>query len=318
MISLSPSIRGVLEFLKQAWYRMQRADAAELAAALSFRTLFSLFPLLVVAALLTRAVLAERFEPFVSDLITNVGLDDVRLSGRAGTDVVAGDWMRGLVHDAASINLSALGLVGGAAVLFTAIWLMVAVESSFDRIVATRARRPLRRRLLVYWSAITLAPALLGAVPIGVKMVITATNMSSVAPSLAAFINGATGFLAMWLMVYAMYTFIPNRRIAPHAAALGSLGAALAVLAGKAILGSLAARSFGASKLFASLGVLPVLMFWIYLMWLVVLYGLQLAVMIDWTLPRLKMGALRHARHEPLDDPLRPRMRIRPRTRRTR
>ena len=83
-------------------------------------------------------------------------------------------------------------------------------------------------------------------------------------------------------------------------------------------LGSLAARSFGASKLFASLGLLPVLMFWIYLMWMVVLYGLHLAVLIDWTLPRLRVGALRQARWEAIDDPDRPRAAGRRRTRRVR
>jgi membrane protein len=315
LVTLKPSLKGSVSFLVASWRRFRTTDPAEMAAALSFRTLFSLFPLLVVATLLTRAILADRFESFVGGLITEVGLDDLQIGDEG---VVAGEWLRGLVSDAAGINLSGLGIVGGAAVVFSAIWLLVAIERSFDRVAATHARRPLRRKLLVYWTALTLTPVLLGAVPLGVRLGLSISQLPDLMPALANFISGTTGFLSIWALLFATYAFIPNRRMSWKATLAGALGAALVIVAGKAALGSLAARSFGASKLFASLGLLPVLMFWIYLMWMVVLYGLHLAVLIDWTLPRLRVGALRHARWEAIDDPGRPRAMGRARTRRVR
>jgi membrane protein len=315
LVTLKPSLKGTASFLVASWRRFRTTDPAEMAAALSFRTLFSLFPLLVVATLLTRAIMADRFEAFVGGLITEVGLDDLQIGDEGA---VAGEWLRGLVRDAAGINLSGLGLVGGAAVVFSAIWLLVAIERSFDRVAATNVRRTLRRKLLVYWTALTLTPVLLGAVPLGVKLGLSISKLADLMPALADFISGTTGFLSIWALLFATYAFIPNRRMSWKATLAGALGAALAIVAGKAALGSLAARSFGASKLFASLGLLPVLMFWIYLMWMVVLYGLHLAVLIDWTLPRLRVGALRHARWEAIDDPGRPRAAGRRRTRRVR
>ena len=170
----------------------------------------------------------------------------------------------------------------------------------------------------MYWTALTLTPVLLGAVPLGVRLGLSISRLPDLMPALANFISGTTGFLSIWALLFATYAFIPNRRMSWKATLAGALGAALVIVAGKAALGSLAARSFGASKLFASLGLLPVLMFWIYLMWMVVLYGLHLAVLIDWTLPRLRVGALRHARWEAIDDPGRPRAMGRARTRRVR
>jgi uncharacterized BrkB/YihY/UPF0761 family membrane protein len=136
LVTLKPSLRGTGTFLLASWRRFRTTDPAEMAAALSFRTLFSLFPLLVVATLLTRAIMADRFEAFVGGLIKEVGLDDLQIGDEG---VVAGEWMRGLVRDAAGINLSGLGLVGGAAVVFSAIWLLVAIERSFDRVAAAAA-----------------------------------------------------------------------------------------------------------------------------------------------------------------------------------
>jgi len=315
LVTLKPSLKGAASFLAATWRRFRTTDPAEMAAALSFRTLFSLFPLLVVATLLTRAVMADRFETFVGGLIAELGLDELQI-GQDG--VVIGAWLRGLVRDASDINLSGLGLVGGGTVVFSAIWLLVGVERSFDRVAATTSRRSMRRRLLVYWTALTLTPVLLGAVPFGVGLLLSFSKLHEMMPTTANFIRGMTGFLSIWALLYATYAFIPNRRMSWKATLVGALGAALTIVAGKALLGSLAVRSFGASRLFASLGLLPVLMFWIYLMWMVVLYGLQLAVFIDWTLPRLRAGALRKERWEAIDDPDRPRAASRRRTRRIR
>lgn len=316
LVTLRPSARGAMIFLAAAWRRLRRADAAEMAAALSFRTLFSLFPLLIVATLLTRAIMADRFEGFIGGLIHDIGLDDLMIGGEAG--VVAGEWLRGLVRDAAGTSLAGLGLVGGATVVFSAVWLLVSIEASFDRVAGASTRRPLRRRLLVYWTALTLTPVLLGAVPLGVHLLLSLSRMHEFAPRLAGFVAGTTGFISIWALLLAAYSFIPNRRMSWKAATIGSVAGALVIIAGKAAFGSLAAKSFGASKLFTSLGLLPVVMFWIYMMWLVVLYGLQLAVMIEWTMPRIRVGALRAERLQTMDDSARPRAAGRPRTRRTR
>lgn len=62
-----------------------------------------------------------------------------------------------------SRKASRLGSVGLVAVLFSAVALMVTIERTLGQIWRVEHQRPLAQRLILYWSAITLGPLLLGA-----------------------------------------------------------------------------------------------------------------------------------------------------------
>ncbi len=62
-----------------------------------------------------------------------------------------------------SRKASRLGSVGLVAVLLSAVALMVTIERTLGQIWRVEQQRPLPQRLILYWSAITLGPMLLGA-----------------------------------------------------------------------------------------------------------------------------------------------------------
>ena len=139
-----------------------------MAANLAFRTLFGLLPVLVVATIVTRALLGERFIELVTTAIEALGLHTITMRPSDGGDaepVPLGTWLESLAREAAAVDLSAIGLVGALAVVFSAVWTMVAIETSFNAICRAPAGRPFLRRILVYWFVITAGPVLFAAIP---------------------------------------------------------------------------------------------------------------------------------------------------------
>ena len=66
-----------------------------------------------------------------------------------------------------------------------------------------------------------------------------------------------------------------------RAAILGAFVATLLIELGKRFLGASLAGSFSASRLYGSLGLVPLFMMWVYLMWLAVLFGLQISAILQ-------------------------------------
>jgi membrane protein len=70
-------------------------------------------------------------------------------------------------------------------------------------------------------------------------------------------------------------------RVDLRAAILGAFVATLLIELGKRFLGASLAGTFSASQLYGSLGLVPLFMMWVYLMWLAVLFGLQTAAILQ-------------------------------------
>jgi membrane protein len=79
------------------------------------------------------------------------------------------------------------------------------------------------------------------------------------------------------LFLFAAYTLVPNSIVAFRPAVAGAAVAALLVEIGKQSLGAYLQGAFSINQLYGSLGLIPLFMFWVYLMWLAVLFGLQVS-----------------------------------------
>ena len=64
-----------------------------------------------------------------------------------------------------STRANRLGVVGLVVLLVSAIALMLTIDRALNAIWRVRKPRPIAQRVLVYWSAITLGPLLLGGEP---------------------------------------------------------------------------------------------------------------------------------------------------------
>jgi len=281
----APWIRNLLPALRFAAAQLKQSQAPTMAANLAFRTLFGLLPVLVVATIVTRAILGERFDEQIGAAIDALGMHEVAIKpsdGTAGAEVPLGAWLQSLTREAASIDLSAIGVVGALAVVFSAVWTMVAIESSFNTIFRAPSGRPFVRRILIYWFVITAGPVLFAAIPLAFQAMTQFVGTESFVGSMATYLVSLLGaFVSLWALLTAAYVTVPNAKVDLRAALLGAFVATLFVEIGKRFLGASLAGSFSASRLYGSLGLVPLFMMWVYLMWLVVLFGLQTAAILQ-------------------------------------
>lgn len=304
LTSMQRSIRRGIEVLRYCTKHLGEDQAPVLAAALSFRVLFGLVPMLVVATVVTRSVLQERFPAFVRSVIEELGLADVRLAPTA-TEAAddLGSWLEGLVANASAVNLAALGWVGFGVVAFSAMWVLVTIENGFNHIYRAPSGRSWFRRLLIYWFLLTFPTALLGVVPAITSELSTLAAVLPDWPWLVQLLDLATSTAVIWLLLLMAYLWVPNTRVEARPAMIGALVAAILIEAAKNLLGVYTTHALTLNRLYGSLGLIPLFMFWMYLMWVFVLFGLEVSTIIQTLRGRGVEVLSTEDRHEGLIDP---------------
>ena len=280
-------VRNGFEIARFCLRHLAQDRAPQMAASLAFRTLFGILPVLVVVTVAARSLLGANFQNITGQFIDALGLNEIRIippqldTSEAAQPVGLGEWVDGFVSTAANINLAGLGWIGMAVVLFSALWVMVTIENSFNVIYRARTGRSWMRRLLVYWCVLTLGPVLLGVMPW------IWGNLASVLATLpkwtwlAITVEVVSSVVMFWILMFVIYLWVPNARVRIRPALIGAFVAALLLEAGKRSLGAYMANAFSVSSLYGSLGLIPVFMFWMYLMWMFVLVGLEVAALVQ-------------------------------------
>jgi membrane protein len=267
--------------------KLEQDRAPQMAAALAFRTLFSLAPVLVVTTILVKAFRGpEAIVRSFGELLTDLGLDKIYVANVEGSQgnedsLSLAAWLMDLTSDLMNTNLTAIGWVGLALILYAAIGLMVTIENSFNIIYRAHEGRPWVNRILLYWFILTLSPAM-----------IALTNyvhegfdgwIQSVDTWQWLLVAARTlwGFSLAWLFMLMVYMLLPNGHIRLRPAMVGSFVATLLLAIGQKSLGAYWGGAFSINQLYGALGLVPLFMFWVYLMWLVVLFGLQVAATLQ-------------------------------------
>lgn len=177
-----------------------------------------------------------------------------------------------------SRKASRLGTAGLLAVLLSAVFLMVTIERTLGQIWRLPRRRPLPQRVLLYWSAITLGPLLLGASLAISSYVVTASrDVVNVLPGTLRWLLDSFEFLLLTACVSGLYFYVPYTRVRwRHAITAGFLVAGALEVAKK--LMALYLLQFPTySIVYGAFAAVPILLIWIYVTWLLVLLGAVLA-----------------------------------------
>lgn len=285
------AVRYVYDLGVHGYRALNRDKAPQMASALAFRTIFALLPVVVVSSVVVKAFGGmEPFRKLVARVIQAMGIYDLQFTppdnGAAVSaihevkPVVLGPWLEQIVSDAAGFNFATLGWIGLLVVVYSAIWTMVTIENSFNSVYGAPEGRPWVQRVLLYWAVLTLGPLFIGVT------ILVDNQFSQVISGLEAWgwalaaAKAIWGLIVVWLLMFAVYRLVPNTQVNSKAALIGGLVAAILLQFGRSMLGwYFSAVSF--QNIFASLGLVPILMFGIYLMWVVVLFGLEVSATIQ-------------------------------------
>jgi YihY family inner membrane protein len=297
-----------LHLFDALWQYFGQDAMPRMAAALAYRTIFSLVPLLLVGFVMFR--LFGDTKTLVEQMLNRL-MEQTGLSAIAVNQENAGQWIQKIVNSFQGINFGAIGLVSAATLLYAAVSLLVDIESSFNHIYNASRARSWVKRVLQYWLMISLGPVLLYAGFVaGEKFRTIATNLALAGPDALA------GPWAIWLigwvvtvaissiLMFVLYTTVPNTAVRLRPALCGALVAGVLLEMGKtgfrvyiaAIVNPYAGETrpdfvgpptglmtggTGYTALYGTLALIPLLMLWIYIMWFIVLFGLRVSFLLQ-------------------------------------
>ena len=253
-----------------AWKSFWADELLIRATALAYATILSIVPLLAVAFSLYTAF---------------PGLNDAHMQMRAliyqylaaGASEAVIDGLDNFIANVHSGAIAGAGLV----VLFViVIFLLGAIEYSFNIIWSVRRSRRLVDRIVYYIAIVIVGPLLIG--------LSLRTFVNSILKEFAVFGFVERNFGAEMgntifalsvsiVAITALYVVVPNTRVRWRAALAGGVVAGIAFEVAKTGYTYYVTNLINYSAIYGAVGAIPVFFVWVYLIWLVVLFGAEFA-----------------------------------------
>jgi membrane protein len=176
-----------------------------------------------------------------------------------------------------------LGVTGSALLIFVAISMLSRVEDTFNDIWGVARGRSWFMRVVLYWTIISLVPVLL-AVALGLATgphLESSRKILTSMPFVGGFIKPIVFLVApiavLCLTFALIYVLVPNTKVQWTAALVGGLVSGILFHLNNAVSVLYVSRVVSNSKIYGSLGLVPVFMVGLYLGWLILLFGAQVA-----------------------------------------
>ena len=249
------------------------------AAALSYYTMFGIVPLAVVMLMVFQFFPAYRDAgQNIKDYVyTQLHLSTIEYPDPANpnTNVKLTDNLDAIVAKVfAGFNQGTIAVLGAVLIIFAALMMLLTIEAAFDQIWGVGISRSILHRIVNYWAILTLAPLLLAtAIYVATKYAaisqIQKTVLSHTAPAVVSYFASVAGFFLLYLL-------LPNTKVKIRAAIWGAIIAAIVWTLAKWGFKLYVIKFIPYNQIYGALGLIPLGVFWIYLSWLIVLFGLQL------------------------------------------
>ncbi|NDY91441.1 YihY family inner membrane protein [Ideonella sp. TBM-1] len=237
------------------------------AGSLTFTTLIALVPLLTVAlAVFTAFPMFSAFQEslqkyFLQSLVP---------------DAIAKPVLGSLTQFAKKANR--LGVMGIIVLVVSAVSLMLTIDRALNSIWRVRRPRPIGQRVLIYWSAVTLGPLVLGLSLSLTSYALSASRgLVSALPGGVAFALDVLEFALLCGFASALFHFVPNTQVRWRHALAGGLFVGVGLELAKRGLGWYVGSVSGLSTIYGAFATVPIFLLWLYLVWSIVLLGAVVA-----------------------------------------
>ncbi len=240
------------------------------AMGLVYTTLLSIVPLLALSFSVLKAFgVYNQIRPMLLNFLAPLGEKGVEITAR-------------IVQFIENVNVGVLGSVGLALLLYTAVSLVQKIEEAFNFIWHVSRSRGIGERFSRYLSALLVGPLLVFSA-IGITAGVASLGLVREAMEVEgiSWLAVHAGRVVPYLLVIGaftfVYTFMPNTRVRlGPALAGGVVGGILWQSAGWAFA-LFAASSTNYAAIYSSFAILILFMLWLYLSWLILLFGANVA-----------------------------------------
>ena len=175
----------------------------------------------------------------------------------------------------AALDFASIGVFGLLLFIYAAVALADSTEYLFNIIYEAPTSRPIHIRVAIHWSIITLGSGLLAlSLYLSAQVV---DWIGTFGPSGSIIVLGhLLSVTASWVLLFLLYALMPNTHVSLRSAAIGAVVSALLWETAKFGFQVYVAKAVPYAALYGALGLIPLFLFWMYVTWLIVLFGLVL------------------------------------------
>ncbi len=241
---------------------------------LVYTTLLSIVPLLALSFSVLKAFgVRDQLQPLLLNLLEPLGENGADMARR----------IAGFIEN---MNVGVLGALGLALLLYTAISLMQKIEESLNYIWHIPQPRSLTERFSRYLSVLLVGPILVFS---ALGLTASVMNMAAVRQVLEIGTLGqiveVAGRLVPYVLVIGAFTFvylfIPNTRVRFGPALIGGAAGGIAWQTAGWLFATFVATSAQYAAVYSSFAIVLLFMIWLYVSWLVLLFGASVAFYIQ-------------------------------------
>ena len=299
-------VAAVVLVLKHCAPRISSIRSQQMAAALTYHTVFSLLPTIVLVLITQqtflepddRAAIKARLvdillEPITSEYVETRGEQAIAIddSGSGLTEdqrrrlefkqyrLVMEKEVTAVLERLESVSFGGIGFFGLLLFLYGTTGLLTTIESTFDEVFCAHRVRPAYRRIPVYYAILTLGPLVMLAGQWAQNRLLELIGGGWTA-WLAGPLLLLSPVLSVWLLLYAMFVFMPTTRVSPRAAALGSFISALFWVAGIELFELYISRA-AITSLYGALALFPLSLFFLFITWQLLLLGMEVTYSVQ-------------------------------------
>lgn len=261
-------LASFLRFLSQRFYEDR---CLQIAASLTYTTLLSLVPLIVIALTVISA-----FPVFSSLMVQLKAFILANLVPGAASKIIT------VYLPQFSEKAGRLTALGTALFGVTAFILMLTIDHAFNMIWRVRRPRPLLQRFLIYWAALTLGPLVIGgSLSLTYYMVSLSLGVVAKIPALGEFVLKLVPVVLAISTFALLYRIVPNRYVPVKHAVIGGLVAGVGLEVVNKIFTAYIVKFSTYTLVYGAFASLPLFLLWVYSSWLAVVAGALVAASLS-------------------------------------
>ena len=270
VITELPIKRLLLSYLPLLLNRVQKEQIHVVAGYLSYVTLMSLVPLIVVMLSVMTAF------PIFADI--RVEIEGFVYSNFVPTsgDVVQ-QYLTGFVNNASKMSAVAITFL-----FLFALLLISAIDKTFNKLWGVTEKRRVITAFSMYWMVLTLGPVLVGSSLAATSYIVSLVSLGDydIFGIANVFLRALPVFTSIAAFVI-LYMVVPNKIVPFRYAIVGALVAALLFELAKKGFAFYVTQLPSYQAIYGALAGIPILFLWVYLSWLVVLIGALVTVSLQ-------------------------------------
>jgi len=244
------------------------------AASLSFYTIFTIIPLLLIMLTLLTSLpsFAEHYETIKHFIFSNLM--------PVNSEAIMGH------IDGFLANSAKMGVIGLSMILVASLLFFKNFEYIANKIFHAKART-MWESITTYWTMLTLTP-----IALGVSFYITATlatAMKSNELTAGLDVVALIPYVIIWGLFFLIFQIGPNTKVNPNASIISSFIISIVFSISKNAFIFYVFYNKSYTTMYGSFAILMFLFLWIYVSWIIFIYGLKLCYIIDRKITKEKL-----------------------------